>query len=194
MSVKSGKNKKNLAKRAVMSEILSWVITLVVAFAIGYILRMYVLINADIPSGSMENSIMTGDRLIGSRLAYLNAEPERGDIIIFNYPDDPSQKFTKRVIGLPGEHVEIVNSKIYIDDSKTPLEEPYLKEDWVIATGPYSYDVPEDSYFVLGDNRNNSLDARYWTNTYVTKENIIGEAEFVYWPFNHISKLTGTDY
>ena len=132
---------------------------------------------------------MPGDRLIGNRLAYLKEEPQRGDIIIFKYPDDETQLYVKRVIGLSGETVTIREGEIYVDDELLPLAEPYLKENWTVATGDYVFEVPKDSYLVLGDNRNDSWDARYWTNTYVHRDKILGEAVVVYWPFPHIGKL-----
>jgi signal peptidase I len=170
-------------------ELLSWVLTFAIAIATAILLKNYVIINANVPSGSMENTIMPGDDLLGFRLSYLFSEPERGDIVIFKFPDDESQNFIKRVIGLPGEKVVIDDGKIYINDSKTPLDESYLKEEWVIGTGYYEFNVPLGCYLVMGDNRNDSNDARYWENTYVTKEEIIGKAEFIYYPFSHIKSL-----
>lgn len=175
--------------KAMIKEIASWVIPCLIAVAIVLLVKTYVIIQAKIPSGSMENTIMTHDQLIGNRLAYLNKDPERGDIVIFYYPDDESQKFIKRIIGLPGETVLIEDGKIYINGSETPLEEDYLKEEWVIATGPYEFEIPEDCYLMLGDNRNNSKDARYWTNTYVTRDKIIGKAMWIYFPFSHWGSL-----
>ena len=170
-------------------EVLSWVITLALAVVAALFVKNYVLINANIPSGSMENTIMTGDRLFGYRLAYRKKSPERGDIIIFKFPDDETENYVKRVIGLPGEKVEIEDARIYIDGSEIPLQEDYLKEEWTVATGQYSFEVPEDSYLVLGDNRNNSYDARYWDNTYVSKDKILGKAVFRYYPFDTIGSL-----
>jgi len=153
------------------------------------ILREYVIINAYIPSSSMENTIMPKDRIIGNRLAYLFSEPERGDIIIFKYPDDERQLFVKRIIGLPGEAVKIEDSKVYIGEEEILLEEPYLKDEWLIGNDGYSFEIPEGSYLALGDNRNNSKDSRYWKNTYVTEEEILGKAVFRYWPFDRFGKL-----
>lgn len=132
---------------------------------------------------------MPGDDLFGFRLAYQFSEPKRGDIIIFKYPDDEEEKYVKRIIGLPGETVRISNAKVYIDDSETPLQEEYLKDEWTVATGPFEFQVPEGCYFVMGDNRNDSWDARYWDNTYVAREKIIGKAEWVYFPFDRIGSL-----
>lgn len=176
-------------KPSALREIISWVLYFAVAIIAALLIKNYLIINANVPTGSMENTIMPGNRLIGNRLAYINSEPERGDIVIFKYPDNEEETYVKRVIGLPGETITIENAKIYINGADEPLEEAYLKEEWVEETGVYTYEVPEDCYLVLGDNRNNSWDARYWTNTYVSKEKILGEAIFTYWPLNQFGKL-----
>lgn len=172
-----------------LKEILSLLGTMAVAAAAVFLLKEFVIINAFIPSGSMENTIQPGDRVMGNRLAYLTEGPERGDIVIFRYPDDEEQLFVKRVIGLPGETVTIEDAKVYIGEEQILLEENYLKEAWIVDNGPYTFEVPEGSYLVLGDNRNNSKDARYWENTYVVEEQILGEAVFRYWPFDSIGTL-----
>ena len=104
-----------------------------------------------------------------------------------DHPDDPDNILIKRVIGLPGENVRIEDGKVYIDGEY--LEEEYLKEEWVNNAGPYEYQVPEGSYFVMGDNRNASADARFWENTYVTDDLILGKAVFRYWPFDAIGTV-----
>lgn len=172
-----------------LREALSWVMTFVIAIVVALVLKNYVIINATVPTGSMENTIMPGDDLFGFRLAYKFSEPKRGDIVIFKYPDNEEEKYVKRVIGLPGETVRIANAKVFINDSETPLQEDYLKEKWTIATGPFEYQVPEGCYFVMGDNRNDSWDARYWDNTFVAKEKIIGKAEWIYFPFDRFGSL-----
>lgn len=168
-------------------EILSLLGTMAVAAVAVMLLKEFVIINAFIPSGSMEHTISPGDRVIGNRLAYKSDEPERGDIVIFKYPDDETQLFVKRVIGLPGETVTIEDAKVYVEG--TILPEDYLKEEWTLDNGPYTFEIPEGSYLVLGDNRNNSKDARYWENTYVEAEQILGKAVFRYWPFNQMGTL-----
>ena len=84
-------------------EMISWVKIFVAALLIAAVLDNFIIINANVPSGSMEQTIMTGDRMIGNRLAYMSSEPQRGDVIIFKYPDDEEQNFVKRIIGLPGK-------------------------------------------------------------------------------------------
>ena len=166
-------------------EIKSFAFTLLITLAVVLVLKNYVIINANVPTGSMENNIMPGDNVFGFRLAYLTKGPERGDIIFYPFPEDETQKYVKRVIGLPGETVRIIDGKIYIDDATEPLDEPYLKEEWTHGTGPYVFEIPEDGYLCLGDNRNRSADAREWNNPYVTRDKIIGKAIFIYFPFDH---------
>lgn len=110
------------------NELFHWILTLAIAVIIALCVNRFVLVNAEIPSGSMENTIMTGDRVFGNRLAYIFGEPKRFDIIIFRYPDDEKQLFIKRIIGLPGETVEIHDGQIFIDGSKTPLKDVTTKE------------------------------------------------------------------
>ena len=183
---KKTNNKKNNKEEKVdwKAELKSTLYTILVTVVVVFLLKTYVIINATVPTGSMENTILPGDNIMGFRIAYLLEEPERGDIIFFYFPDDETQKYVKRIIGLPGEKVVINEGKIYIDDSEVPLEEPYLKEEWLNGVGPYEFQVPEDSYFVLGDNRNLSADARYWKNPYVSEEKIIGKAIFTYYPLD----------
>lgn len=178
----SDKNKRevNNNKTNAKKEVFEWIFSIAIGVIIAVLINRFVLINARVPSASMENNIMTGDRLFGYRLAYVNEEVERGDIVIFKFPDDESQLFIKRVIGLPNETVTIIDGKVYIDDNKEPLYEPYLAQEMVGTFGPY--EVPENCYFMLGDNRNYSRDSRFWENTYVSKDKILGKALFRYFP------------
>ena len=173
MSDRENKEKEPIDWKA---EIISWIQIIVAAVAIAFVLNNFIIANSRVPTGSMIPTIMSKSRVIGSRLSYINSDPERGDVVIFHFPDDPTGKtyYVKRVIGLPGETVNIVDGKVYIDDSETPLDEPYLAEPMEGSWGPYQ--VPEDSYFMLGDNRNNSLDARFWDEQYVKKDKKIGRA------------------
>ena len=157
-----------------LREILPYVI-LIAAVAL---IRIFILINATIPTESMEDTIMAGTRVMGLKCSYWISEPQRGDIIVFYAPDDPDTLYVKRIIGLPGETVEIIDGLTYIDG--VLLEEDYLAEEMKGSFGPYT--VPEGAYFVMGDNRNNSLDARYWENTYLYADAILGKVYFSYWP------------
>lgn len=162
-------------------EVVKMIIT---ALIITFILNNYIIVTAEVPTSSMENTVMTDDRILAFRLSYLFQEPKRGDIIVFPYPDDESINYLKRIIGLPGETIEIIDGKVFIDGNNTPLQEDYLKE---IPEGSYGpYIVPADCYFMLGDNRNISADSRYWENTFVMKDKIIGKAILSYYPNVHI--------
>lgn len=163
-------------------EIWEWLKIILSAAVIAFVLNTCIIANSQVPSGSMENTIMTGDRVIGSRLTYrFFGDPQRGDIVIFHFPDNEKIYYVKRIIGLPGETVDIVDGQVYIDGSETPLEEPYIREP-MIPEAPMHFEVPEDCYFMLGDNRNYSADARRWKNTYVKREKIIAKVLFRYFP------------
>lgn len=170
-------NKQNkIAKEAI-----SWIKTILVAIVVAIFITRFIIVNAVVPTGSMKNTIMPEDRLIASRLAYTFREPKRGDIIVFPYPDDESKLFVKRIIGLPGETVEIIDGDIYIDGEL--LEEEYVSSEIVDKTrnsGPY--EVPEGHLFMMGDNRLNSEDSRYWDNTYLDEDKIVGKVLFRYYP------------
>ena len=189
-------DEKNIKESADEDEVIDWkkeiksfAFTLLITMSIVLVLKNFVIINANVPTGSMENTIMPGDNILGFRLAYLTEEPKRGDVIFFPFPDKETEKYVKRIIGLPGEKVTIIDAKIYINDSTEPLDEPYLKEEWTRGTGPFVFEIPEDCYLCLGDNRNRSADAREWNNPYVAREKIIGKAMFTYFPFDRLGMV-----
>lgn len=184
---KKQRGRKNRKKKSIGRELLEDVLLILAVLAVVFLVKRFVLINAVIPSGSMEDTIMTGDQIFGSRLSYEFGDPQRGDIAIFRYPDNEEELFIKRVIGLPGEKVEIIDGKVYINDSTEPLQEDYLKETPTGSFGPYY--VPEDSYFMLGDNRNDSRDSRWWNNTYVKRDKILAKAVWRYYPLNKFGKI-----
>lgn len=165
----------------IKAEIISWIKVVVCALVLAFVLGNYVLMNAYIPSGSMKNTLNEKDRVIGFRLSYVFSEPKRYDVVMFKFPDDESKDFIKRVIGLPGETVTIKNGEVYINDSKKPLDEPYLRET-PNANNDGVFVVPEGCYFMLGDNRNASNDSRRWVNKYVKKDKILAKALFRFYP------------
>ncbi len=165
-------------------EMKSWITLIVVAVVLVVVINKFVIINARVPTGSMEQTIHARSRMMGFRLAYVFSKPERGDIIIFRYPDNPKENYVKRVIGLPGETIEIRNGIVYINDIALEEDYVYFKGGVVDAKGDYGKTlIPEKSYFVLGDNRNDSRDSRFWDSTSFVKEDIIlGKAMFSYYP------------
>lgn len=184
-----------------------WNETVFIAFILALIIRSLVLQAFWIPTGSMEPTLLgekrngrgelerQGDRILVNKFAYVAdltldgrlpflpriwfTMPRRGDIVVFKYPDknplNPPRDFIKRVIGLPGERIRITDGKVYVNDQ--PLTEPYIAEEpWA----PFETTVPDDSLFVMGDNRNNSADSRYWGP--MPLANLKGQAVFLYWP------------
>ncbi len=200
----AGRKDKNKAKEEepldLKKEVISWIKTFAITIGIVLFVLVFIILNAQIPTESMESTIMAGDRLIGLRFSYWFSEPERGDIILFKFPLDESRLFIKRVIGLPGETVTIEDGHVYIDGSEVPLDETYLNEEWTFKSDDLVYEVPEDAYFVMGDNRNYSSDSRSWAEiaisdpdlnitsteeamaySFVPADNIRGKAVFIYY-------------
>lgn len=128
-----------------------------------------------VDGSSMEPSLHSGEFVIVSKLSYRIGSPHIGDVIVFHFPRDPEQEYIKRVIGLPGDHVEVKNGSVYVNGQR-------LDENYIAADPAYNItrDVPEDALFVLGDNRNNSSDSHNWGP--VPLDFVVGKAIFVYWP------------
>ena len=165
-------------KKSAFMEIIE---SVAIAVFLAVIIRMFVFQPFVIPSGSMEPTIQIGDRVMVSKFAYRFGEPSRGDVVVFKPPFDPSRVFIKRLIGTGGNTLEIRDSKLYINGKVVP--EKYLPQDMRFQDfGPVQ--VSAGSYFMMGDNRNNSDDSRVWGD--LPKKNIIGKAVMIYWPINHI--------
>jgi len=166
------------------------VLVLAVAIAAGF--RTFVAESRFIPSGSMIPTLKIDDRLMVEKITYLFHSPERGDIVVFSAPDrliaqepsqDKSRALIKRVIGLPGDKVEGMDGQIFVNDQ--PLAENYISAP--INRNFLPVVVPPQSYFVMGDNRNNSYDSRFWG--FVPRDHIIGKAAFRTFPFNCLGEI-----
>lgn len=175
-----------MSERAIdwKKEIWEWVKILLAAAAIAFFVNTCLIANSTVPSPSMERTIMTGDRILGSRLSYrFGEDPKRGDIVIFDHKAEPGKdktRLVKRIIGLPGETVDIRDNRIYIDGAEEPIEEPYLPEQ--MESEDYYFEIPAGCYLMLGDNRNYSADARGWADPYVKREELIAKVLFRYFP------------
>lgn len=170
-------------KKSALREILEAV---VIALVLALFIKAFVLEMFTIPTRSMEHTLDVNDRVVVTKFSYWFNEPKRGEVIVFKYPGDPTLKtnYVKRLIGLPGEVVEFKDSKLYIDG--VWLEEPYLPMDLVFEDfGPVT--VPKNSYFMCGDNRNNSSDSRVWG--FVKQELIVGKGQCIYWPLDRLGGL-----
>lgn len=165
-------------KKSAIREMLE---SVVIAVLLAAVIRLFILEPFFIPSGSMEPTLMIGDRIIVSKVTYHLREPQPGDIMVFKFPLDPSRNFVKRLIAVGGDTIEIKDSVLYINNE--PVQEDYLPKGLKFEDfGPRT--VPENHYFMMGDNRNNSDDSRVWG--FLNKDLIVGKAEVIYWPLDRI--------
>ena len=163
------------------------------SLVLGFGIRIFVAEGRYIPSGSMEPTLQINDRLIIDKLSYDFAPPQRGDIVVFKptkalLQQNHHEAFIKRLIGLPGEKVEVKAGRVYVNDQ--PLREKYIADKPAYQWGPVI--VPPDSYIVLGDNRNDSYDSHYWG--FVPHDRIFGRAIVRFWPLNRIGELNRPVY
>ncbi len=172
------------SKNAAREEIISWVKWILSAFIITFILRTFVFQMAIVNQISMQPTLIEGQMLVISKINYIVGSPDRGDIIVFK-DESQNKLLIKRIIGLPGEELEISNGRVIIDNQA--LEPDYT----AVETGSYGQNkwmVPPGSYFVMGDNRPHSRDSRADTVGFVEKKSVVGRAVFRIWPL----KLFGT--
>ena len=174
---------KHDKRRKILKEVFNNAVMIMIALGVGFFLNKYVVANAQVPTGSMETTVMAGDRILVNRLSYVFGEPQRGDIVTFIYPDDGETLYLKRIMGLPGETIAGKDGVIYINHK--PVEEDFTQE---VSDDFGPYTVPEGTYFMMGDNRNNSWDSRYWEHKFVKTEDIIGKAEISYFPHPRLLK------
>jgi signal peptidase I len=191
--------------------------SLVIAVVLALFIRTFVVQAFKIPTGSMEQNLLIGDHLLVNKLVFgPSVSPiertvlpmkdiKRRDVIVFKFPEDPERDFIKRVIGLPGETVELRNKRVFINGKQ--LVEPYayyledpppLPQEMDVSSevqggdprvqyGPVT--VPSGQYFVMGDNRDNSQDSRYWG--FLPRENVKGRALVIYWSYDSEAGLSG---
>lgn len=162
------------------------ILTVGLAICISLILQAFIVEARVIPTGSMLPTIQINQRVLVNKFIYKIRQPERGEVIVFSPPfNTPDNKdYIKRVIGIPGDKIEIKNGIVFVND--IPLKETYLNEQPEYELGPIL--VPKNSLFVLGDNRNKSYDSHVW-DQWLTMENVKGKAFFTYWPFNRLGIL-----
>jgi len=200
--------------RRLPSKVVEYHDALSLAVVLALFLRTFCVQAFKIPSGSMESTLLIGDHLLVNKMLYgirlpgmtepifTIREPQRGDIVVFKYPKDETRDFIKRLIGLPGDRIEIRNKRLYVND--VLQDEPYAQwTDRVIYPhdnrqfgardnfGPYT--VPQGQYFFMGDNRDNSHDSRFWGS--VTRDKLVGKAMVIYVscnPDNHLPRLNRT--
>jgi signal peptidase I len=177
-------------KKSVIRE---WIEGIIVAFIIAMIIRTFIVQAFRIPTGSMHPTLKIGDRILVNKFIYgrrsfRKAGPERGDIIVFIYPENPKKDYIKRLIAFGGEKVLIKKGEIYVNGERLQTPATIAGRHYY-STGYFGTreaEVPEGSYFVLGDNSGNSKDSRYWG--FVPQKNLIGKAFFIYWPLTRLGR------
>ncbi len=167
-------------------EVLSWIKIIVGAFIFSLLFNNYVIVNAWVPTGSMMDTISEKSRIVGLRLSYMLSQPQRNQIVIFVYPDSSPEEevlYVKRIIGLPGETLEVRNGKVYINNAEIPLDDSFVRNvPYPDSSNFGPIEIPENHYFMMGDNRTNSADSRDWKNKFVSRDKILGEVILSYWP------------
>jgi signal peptidase I len=178
-------------KEFLKKELKEWAQSIVIALILTLVIRTYVVQAFKIPSGSMRPTLMEGDKLFVNKFIYHFKPMERGDILVFKYPGEPKKDFIKRLVAFEGETVEIRGGKILVDGKVLDDPESFGRFTY------YNHDpfggpnekirVPENSFYVLGDNSANSTDSRFWG--FVPEKNVIGKAFVRWWPLNRMGKI-----
>lgn len=164
------------------SAVQEWLEAIVGSVVLTAFVIVFIAQSFSVQGLSMMPTLQNNQRLLVDKLSYRFSEPRGGDIIVFKYPQNPKEEFIKRVIGVPGDTVAIMDGKLFVNGKL--VEENYIFETTIRGFLPQV--VPEDHYFVLGDNRNNSLDSRDFRVGFVPKNLIVGRAIWSYWPLNKI--------
>ena len=201
--------KKTAAKpeAAKKSQLRDWTEALIVAAILALIIRTFVVQAFKIPSGSMEDTLLIGDHLLVSKFIYgikmpftgttliPIKSPERGDVIVFKYPRDPSVDYIKRVVGLPGETLNIKNKQVYINGTAISDPHAHFSSRNILPGSPRDnlspITIPEGKVFVMGDNRDNSHDSRFWG--FVDQKDILGKAFIIYWSWDIETPMLSLD-
>jgi signal peptidase I len=183
------------------SKVQEYIEAIILAILIAFFIRTFVIQAYKIPSGSMKPTLLIGDHILvskfnyGVKLPFIRSTlipigtPERGDIMVFIYPEDRSKDFIKRLIGLPGDTIEIRDKKILLNGRPWNDERGVYVDNLIIPGSVQPRDnfgpvaVPEGSFFVMGDNRDESYDSRFWG--FVNQQDILGKALIIYWSWNN---------
>jgi signal peptidase I len=170
----------------------------VILTMVGYLVHVFIITLFIVDGASMEPNYFDREYMLVDKISYNFSKPARGDVVIFSYPGEPDKKFIKRIIGLPGEIIEIKNDRLYLENKKYSglLNESYLPSEMPTPTETESISmikkVGKDEYFVLGDNRLNSSDSRIWG--LLPRENIIGKALITIWPIDAAALVQSPKY
>ncbi|MEG6584066.1 signal peptidase I [Dendrosporobacter sp. 1207_IL3150] len=166
-------------------EIKDWVVSILIAVVLAFFIRYFIVELYMVEGPSMRPTLVNSERLVVNKFIYRFKTPEKGEVLVFRYPRDPSRDFIKRVIAVAGDTIELKEGRVFVNGQL--LNEPYILEK---TRGSYPLStVPEGTVFVMGDNRNNSEDSRFKDVGFVPLELIKGKAVLVFWPLDHIKSL-----
>ncbi|MBW1967529.1 MAG: signal peptidase I [Deltaproteobacteria bacterium] len=201
MNMSTFSAKKQSDKRSWQSVVWEYLQAILIALVLALFIRTFVVQAFKIPSGSMKDTLLIGDHILVNKFIYgvrspftrelwiPDKKPERGDVVVFIYPLDRKKDFIKRVIGLPGDTIQIINKNVYVNGKLFPDPPGVLHTDPRILPGSVQprdnmgpVTVPKDKIFVMGDNRDQSYDSRFWG--FVPIEDVKGEAFAIYWSWN----------
>jgi signal peptidase I len=171
--------------RQLMEDMKSWLRDILFAVGTAIFIVIFVIQPVKVEGTSMQPRLVDQERIFVNRFIYRFSDIRRGDIVVFWYPRDRNKSFIKRVVGVPGDEVEIRYGSVYVNGLK--VDEPYLKPEFRDHESLHREIVPSGQYFVLGDHRNSSNDSRNWG--YVPRELIYGKAVFRYWPMSRIGPV-----
>ena len=166
-------------------EVKDWIVSIAVAVVLALVIRTFIVELYLVDEPSMRPTLQSAERLVVNKFIYRFRPPERGEILVFQYPRDTRRDFIKRVIAIPGDTIEIKDGRVYVNSQL--MNEPYIlsktRGDYPLAT------VPDGHIFVMGDNRNNSEDSRFADVGFVPYQLIKGKAILVFWPFSDFKSL-----
>ena len=168
-----------------IEEVKDWAISIIVAIALAFLIRTFIVELYIVDGPSMRPTLENHERLVVNKFIYNFHEPERGDVLVFRYPRDPSRDFIKRVIALPGDTIEIKDGQVFVNDQLQ--NETYILEK--TRTEYPKAKIPEGTIFVMGDNRNNSEDSRFSDVGFVPFNLIKGKAILIFWPLDDFKSL-----
>ena len=179
---------KNRIANPVVRSLVEWLLSFALAFLLFFVFRNYVFRLANVTGSSMEPTLMHNDMVLLSRLSYRFASPEAGDIAAFPFKENPSEFFIKRIIGLPGDEIDLVSQQFLINGE---LLDDMFSRDVIFSVGDAQFPliVPENCYFMLGDNRNGSKDSRFSSVGCIAKDEMVGKVVLRVWPLTGIGSI-----
>jgi signal peptidase I len=183
--IHSNQGENIVSNTSLGEEIKDWVVSILIAVVLAFFIRYFIVELYMVEGPSMRPTLVNSERLVVNKFIYRFKAPEKGDVLVFRYPKDPSRDFIKRVIAVAGDTIEIKDGRVFVNGQL--MNESYILEK---TRGSYPLaTVPEGHIFVMGDNRNNSEDSRFKDVGFVPLELIKGKAVMVFWPVDHIKSL-----